>query len=70
LRAQLAEQPACQGPRSREPDSVLVPKIYAHRIDGQADAANKRITDVPGVQDTGPESEPGDEEDDNSERAS
>jgi hypothetical protein len=45
-------------------------KIYAHCIDGQADAANKRITDTPGVQDTGPESEPGDEGDDDIEQAS
>ena len=44
---------------------VAVPlKIYAHCIDGQADAANKRTTDALGVQDTGPESEPGDEGDD------
>jgi hypothetical protein len=27
-------------------------KIYAHCIDGQADAANKRITDALGAQDT------------------
>ena len=45
-------------------------KIYAHCIDGQADAANKRITDALGVQDTGPESEPGDEGDDDIEQAS
>ena len=31
-------------------------KIYAHCIDGQADAANKRITDALGAQDTQPES--------------
>jgi hypothetical protein len=45
-------------------------KIYAHCIDGQADAANKRITDALGVQDTQPASEPGDEGDDDSEQAS
>jgi hypothetical protein len=28
-------------------------KIYAHCIDGQADAASKRITDAPGTQDAG-----------------
>ena len=39
-------------------------KINAHCIDGQADAANKRITDALGVQGTLPES--GDEGDDNS----
>jgi hypothetical protein len=35
-------------------------KIYAHCIDGQADAANQRITDALGTRDTQPE--PGDEE--------
>jgi hypothetical protein len=45
-------------------------KIYAYRVDGQADAANKRITDALGTQDTGPEPEPGDEEDDDIELAS
>ena len=37
-------------------------KIYAHCIDGQADAANKRIIDALGIQHTQPE--PGDEGDD------
>jgi hypothetical protein len=45
-------------------------KIYAHCIDGQADAANKRTTDALGVQDTGRESEPGDEGDDDIEQTS
>jgi hypothetical protein len=36
-------------------------KIYAHCIDGQADAANQRITDALGAKDTEPE--PGGEED-------
>ena len=45
-------------------------KIYAHCIDGQADAANKRITDALGVQDTRPEPEPDDEGEDDSEQAS
>ena len=45
-------------------------KIYAHCIDGQADAADKRITDTLGTQDTQPGSEPGDEGDDGNERAS
>jgi hypothetical protein len=49
--------------------SVLL-KIYAHCIDGHADAANNRITDALGVQDTRPESEPADEGDDGSEQAS
>jgi hypothetical protein len=43
-------------------------KIYAHCIDGQADAANKRITDALGVQDTQPEA--GDEGDDYSAQTS
>jgi len=42
-------------------------KIYAHCIDGQADAANKRIIDALGVQ---AESEPGEEGDENIARAS
>ena len=45
-------------------------KIYAHCIDGQADAANKRITDALGAQDTQPEPESGDEGDDDSAQAS
>ena len=45
-------------------------KIYAHCIDGQADAVNKRITDALGVQETQPESGPGDEGDDDSKQAS
>jgi hypothetical protein len=44
-------------------------KIYAHCIDGQADAANQRITDALVTQDTQPGSGPGDEGDD-SEQAS
>ena len=43
-------------------------KIYAHCIDGQADAANQRITDALGSKDTRPE--PGDEEDGEGEMAS
>ena len=54
---------------TREPGAVLL-KIYAHCIDGQADAANKRITDALGTQDTQPGSEPGDEGDDDSAQAS
>jgi hypothetical protein len=44
--------------------------IYAHCIDGQADAANERLTDALGTQDTQPEPEFGDEGDDDSEQAS
>jgi len=47
---------------------AVLPKIYAHCIDGQADAANRRITDALGAQDTRPES--GDEGDDDSEQES
>jgi hypothetical protein len=45
-------------------------KIYAHCIDGQADAANQRITGAFGVQHTRSKSEPGDEGDEGSEQAS
>ena len=43
-------------------------KIYAHCIDGQADAANQRITDALGT--TEPEPSPGDEDDARSEPGS
>ena len=39
-------------------DAAVLLKIYAHCIDGQADAANQRITDALGVQDTGPSPNP------------
>ena len=42
-------------------------KIYAHCIDGQADAANERITDALGAKD--PEPGPEGEEDGDSEQA-
>jgi hypothetical protein len=45
-------------------------KIYARCIDGQADAANQRITEALGIQDTQPESESDNEGDDDSEQAS
>jgi hypothetical protein len=45
-------------------------KICVHCIDGQSDAANKRITDALGIQDTRPESESSEEGDDGSEHAS
>jgi hypothetical protein len=53
--------------RTRHGVAVLL-KIYAHCIDGQADAANQHITDALGI--TEPESGPGDEGDDDSEQAS
>jgi hypothetical protein len=34
---------------------AILLKIYAHCIDGQADAANQRITDALGIKDTEPE---------------
>jgi hypothetical protein len=45
-------------------------KIYAHCIDGQADAANKRITDALGRSGHPARPESGDEEDDDIEQAS
>jgi hypothetical protein len=42
-------------------DVAVLLRIYAHCIDGQADAANQRITDALGARDTEPE--PGGEED-------
>jgi hypothetical protein len=41
-------------------------KIYAHCIDGQADAANQRITDALSAQDTRPVPVPADDGDDDS----
>jgi hypothetical protein len=54
-------------PPGRARAAVLL-KIYAHCIGGQADAANKRITDALGT--TEPEPGPGDEGDDDSQQAS
>jgi hypothetical protein len=45
-------------------------KIYAHCIDGQADAANQRITDSLSTQYAQPEPEFNDEVKDDSEQAS
>jgi hypothetical protein len=47
---------------------AILLKIYAHCIDGQADAANQHITDALGNKDTQPE--PGGEEDGEGEMAS
>ena len=49
---------------------AILLKIYAHCIDGQANATNKRITDALGTQDTQSRSDSGDEGDDDSEQAS
>jgi hypothetical protein len=46
---------------------AVVLKTYPHCIDGQANAANKRITDALGTQDTG--HDPGEEGDSDSEPA-
>jgi integrase len=62
--------PATEVARRAGHGVAVLLKIYAHCIDGQADAANKRITDALGAQDTQPGSEPGDEGDDDIEQAS
>jgi hypothetical protein len=61
--------PATEVARRAGHGVAVLLKIHAHWIDGQADAANKRITDALGTQDTRLESEPGDERDDDSEQA-
>jgi hypothetical protein len=50
--------PATEVARRAGHGVAVLLKIYAHCIDGQADAANKRITDALGTQDTQPEPEP------------
>jgi hypothetical protein len=60
--------PATEVARRAGHGVAVLLKIYAHCIDGQADAANKRITDALGMQDTQPEQ--GDEGDDDSVQAS
>jgi len=62
--------PATEVARRAGHGAAVLLKIYAHCIDGQADAANKRITDALGAQDTRPGSESGDEGDDDSAQAS
>ena len=62
--------PATEVARRAGHGVAVLLKIYAHCIDGQATAANQRITDALGTQDTPPESGPGDEEDDESEQES
>jgi hypothetical protein len=51
--------PATEVARRAGHGVAVLLKIYAHCIDGQADAANQRITDALGTKDTKPE--PGDE---------
>jgi len=65
--AQLRE-PATEVARRAGHGVAVLLKIYAHCIDGQADAANQRMTDALGTRDTHPES--GDEEDGEGEMAS
>ena len=62
--------PATEVARRAGHSVAVLLKIYAHCIDGRADAANKRITDALGAQDTQPESDPGDEGDDDSAQSS
>jgi len=59
--------PATEVARRAGRGVAVLLKIYAHCIDGQADAANQRITDALGTRDTQPE--PGDEEDGEGEMA-
>ena len=62
--------PATEVARRAGHGVAVLLKIYAHCTDGQADAANQRITDALGTQDTRPEPEPGHEADDDSGQAS
>jgi integrase len=60
--------PATEVARRAGHGVAVLLKIYAHCIDGQADAANQRITDALSAQDAGPS--PGGEADGDSEQAS
>jgi hypothetical protein len=60
--------PATEVARRAGHGVAVLLKIYAHCIDGQADAANQRITDAFGAKETEPE--PCGEEDGDSEKAS
>jgi len=62
--------PATEVARRAGHGVAVLLKIYAHCIDGQADAANRRITDALGTQDAQPDPDPAGEGDDNSEQAS
>ena len=59
--------PATEVARRAGHGVAVLLKIYAHCIDGQADAANQRITDALGTAEPGPG--PGDEGDADSEPA-
>jgi integrase len=54
--------PATEVARRAGHGVAVLLKIYAHCIDGQATAANQRITDALGIRDAEPD--PGDEDDD------
>jgi integrase len=60
--------PATEVARRAGHGVTVLLKIYAHCIDSQADAANRRITDALGAKDAEPE--PGGEQDGDSEQAS
>jgi hypothetical protein len=60
--------PATEVARRAGHGVAVLLKIYAHCIDGQADAANQCITDALGIKDTQPE--PGGGEDGEGEMAS
>jgi integrase len=62
--------PATEVARPAGHGVAVLLKIYAHCIDGQADTANQRITDAPGIPEPEPEPGPGDQGDDDSEQAS
>ena len=60
--------PATEVARRAGHSVVVLLKIYAHCIDGQATAANQRIAEARGAQDA--EEDPGDEGDGDMEQAS
>jgi hypothetical protein len=60
--------PATEVARRAGHGVAVLLKIYAHCIDGQATAANQRITDALGIQDDG--QDPGDDGDGDMEQAS
>jgi integrase len=62
--------PATEVARRAGHGVAVLLKIYAHCIDGQANAANQRITDALGTQYAQPELESDDEAEDDSEQAS
>jgi integrase len=64
-------EPATEVARRAGHGVAVLQKIYAHCIDGQADAANHRITDALAITEPEPEPEPdAGEDDDNREQAS